>query len=570
MNININNIVGNIRKAVNRVPDILSRRKYRILWLAMFLFGIMSVVDIVMSDSLKFPLWLQIMYVIFFSSLKATVMTLPLAWLMERGRWLKALAWVVIVIYALAASVNCFSLFFYGFGISRKLILIFMQTNFREASQFATGIWANIVSLAESPALYIVAIGIAGLYMLLTRCGRRVYLWITGALSIAGAVIFGWYLVNFDWGRTAHSLAMRTVRYGREVQAWNRKFEELRTHKKPLLYAESAISTHKAATVIFVIGESASSGHMQLYGYPLRTTPELCAAADSLFIYRDAISSASITAGSLERMLSLKYDDDTSEDGLDFPLVVDIFKQAGYKIFWLSNQEIMGNFSNTSGVMVMNADEIEYVGADNSEDALVQRFDEILMPPLYKALADTATNKIIFLHLMGSHVAYNRRYPRDFDRIKGADVQRALNHPWLDEKMAATVAQYDNSILYTDYLLSQIMAQVSARNDKALMIYLSDHGENVYDEGRSMGRGEKYVRVPMIVYPNRRYREEEPEMVERLRKSLSLPLSTANVEHQLMTLTGTQYQLYDSTRDVLSPAFVRRHRYVNEHPWKYE
>ena len=62
MNININNIVGNIRKAVNRVPDILSRRKYRILWLAMFLFGIMSVVDLVMSDSLKFPLWLQIMY----------------------------------------------------------------------------------------------------------------------------------------------------------------------------------------------------------------------------------------------------------------------------------------------------------------------------------------------------------------------------------------------------------------------------------------------------------------------------------------------------------------------------
>lgn len=540
------------------------------LWLAMFIISMMSIIDIPTAPALKFPLGLQIVYVASVGALKATVLTFIVGGMLERGRWLRALALTLTVIYGLWAAVNCFCCIFYGFGVSRKLILIFAQTNLSEASQFAGSVAANLASLAAEPILYAaifiaVALGV-GLYY----CPKAIYRWAIGMISFVGLSLLCWYCISFSYGRTAHSLAVRSAKYAREVWIWEQRFKDLQVHKRPLPYARSVKSEHLARTLVFVIGESASRGHHQLYGYPLPTNPLLSAMADSLYLYIDAVSSSQSTAGALERILSLKYDDETSEDGLDFPLVVDLFRAAGYKVFWLSNQERTGSVSNTSGVMSMNSDVIDYVGAENNDDALMQRFDEALFPALDKALADTASYKLIFLHLLGSHVKYSERYPRNFERIKAKNVQQTLRHPWLDDDKAEIVAAYDNSILYTDWILAETIGRVSRESGPAVMLYLSDHGENVYDEGNYQGRSAKFVAVPMLIYANGRYRQNQPEIILRIRESLSLPVSTANVEHQLMTLTGTDYKLYDPTRDALSPDFKTRRRYVDERPWKYE
>src|SRR6202008_4924655 len=49
---------------------------------------------------------------------------------------------------------------------------------------------------------------------------------------------------------------------------------------------------------------------------------------------------------------------------------------------------------------------------------------------------------------------------------------------------AALVNEYDNSILYTDYFLHEVIERLTARH--ALMLYVSDHGESLGDEGRDL------------------------------------------------------------------------------------
>lgn len=240
--------------------------------------------------------------------------------------------------------------------------------------------------------------------------------------------------------------------------------------------------------------------------------------------------------------------------------------EAGYRTYWLSNQERTGIWGNSSGAMSGNADVVKYVGGESLEDALLDRYDEALLPEVTKALADSAA--FIGVHLMGSHMEYSNRYPASADYFKGTDVIRKMPRPWLSDSKAQTVAEYDNSIRYTDAILGQIIDRISRLSRPALFVYFSDHGENVYDSRDYRGRDNTSVMVPMVVYANYAYRRSNPDMVEALRRAVSLPVSTATVAFPLMTLTGTSYSRYISDRDFLSPDFKVRPRYVDEQVWQ--
>lgn len=74
--------------------------------------------------------------------------------------------------------------------------------------------------------------------------------------------------------------------------------------------------------------------------------------------------------------------------------------------------------------------------------------------------------------------------------------------------------------------------------------------------------------VPFVIYLNKAFREANPALTARMAGVLDRPFSTASVIHSLMTLTGTSYPLYDSSRDVLSPEFTIRERYVEGEVWE--
>lgn len=203
----------------------------------------------------------------------------------------------------------------------------------------------------------------------------------------------------------------------------------------------------------------------------------------------------------------------------------------------------------------------------DSEDHLTYRYDDVLLPDFRSVITSGDSLQLICLHLMGSHVSYENRYPKERSKFSASDIMTIKGRrSWLDRDKAATIARYDNSIAYTDSVLSEVIAVVSRLREPALMIYLSDHGENVYDDRDFIGRDSKFVKVPFLVYGNRAYFEKNPEMADTLANALGRPFTTADIIHSVMTLTGSDYRLYDSTRDVLSSDYKPRERYVDGSP----
>ncbi len=542
--------------------------RHRLLWLVLWVASMLSMADIPAGITFRIPSCLQVGYIICVGAFKGSAL-LALCLLCMRWKWMKVPVYVAVGIYVALAVVNFASYRFFGFGITRRMISIVMQTNPAEAAEFA----GYAGSLAASSVLswgFAAAVLLAvAAVVVARRLSRKVFTYSVLTAGGVGMVMAVSFAAAFSSGRTAHLLSLRIVKYGRETYRDLREFERLKDTLAPLPDAASVGSTCRAATVVVVIGESASRGHWQAYGYPLPSTPQVSAMADSLFIFTDVIGSSSSTSLNLENILTLSTDDMPEGSALKSPRVIDIFNKAGYSTWWLSNQERSGLVSNMSGVLVSKADVVRYVGAESSEDVLTSRYDEALLPHLRRALGDTVRRKMIFVHLMGSHVLYTSRYPGSATVFTADDVMKMpgdRSHSWEE---AATIAEYDNSIRYTDSLLGEMLRAVARQPEPAVLIYFSDHGVNVYDIDGIHGRGERFVEVPALIYANAPYRVANPDMVSALDSALTLPVTTADLAHPLMTLTGTTYSCYDPTRDFLSPQYVKRHRYVDLRPWTF-
>ena len=86
----------------------------------------------------------------------------------------------------------------------------------------------------------------------------------------------------------------------------------------------------------------------------------------------------------------------------------------------------------------------------------------------------------IVLHTYGSHFNYHERYPAEF-RIYTPDKAEGIRQSYKKELRNA----YDNSIRYTDYVLGEIVDMLKKKEVCASMLYLSDHGEDIFDDARA-------------------------------------------------------------------------------------
>ncbi len=88
-----------------------------------------------------------------------------------------------------------------------------------------------------------------------------------------------------------------------------------------------------------------------------------------------------------------------------------------------------------------------------------------MIPKLLSVLKERKKSEriLVVLHFYGSHMNFKDRYPETYDRFKGGT-----------SKLEKEIDAYDNSVLFTDYVLSQALKISSKYNAK--FIYFSDHG----------------------------------------------------------------------------------------------
>lgn len=501
-----------------------------------------------------------------FAMLKASALTAIYAFCRRRPI-LRIMSWILIGAFILLSLLNGGCFLFYGFGISRKLFTIVMETNSTEIMEFMPELADKLLSLLALPWLWIVMVLSAAAWYLLPRVSVKWLVRSTGSLSAVGLIYLAYVLATAGAGRTDHSVLARGVCCVSGYMRDRKAIRDLLTKKQSLSCPESLISSHAAEKIVVVIGESASRQHLSIYGYPLPTTPGLDSISKGLYRFEDAVASSTSTAQNMPRLISFMTDEPDEKEWYEYPSLLQLFHKLGYRTYWLSNQEYSGKWSNLSGILSADADVVRYVGSIDSEDHYLVRYDDVVIPEWRKALASGDSLQLIFLHLMGSHFQYSHRYPVSFRHFSAGDVESRLPRKWLDRRKAGIVAEYDNSILYTDTILGEILEGIRNVDSPAVVVYFSDHGENVYDDRDYRGRDPKFADVPFIIYANEAYHHRNPDIVDDIEKARFNSFSTSELPQMILHLSGSKYHYYDSVRDPLSSHFISRKRFVDDEPY---
>ena len=235
--------------------------------------------------------------------------------------------------------------------------------------------------------------------------------------------------------------------------------------------------------VIFILGESTNRNHMGIYGYDKPTTPNLQRRLDAgdLIVFTDCVSGATETMPSCQRMFTF-FRNEIKGDGrpwYTYTNLFDILKAAGYHTAWLSNQEITGIYGNVPRAYADRCDEKKFTTLHDTETT-VYEFDEKILPLLDESLSKNSSAKNFYvLHLLGTHLNYRARYPDEFDVFRPED--ETSKDPLQREYRAA----YDNAVLYNDFIVEQIIERFADKD--ALIVYVADHGENVFEDGEHLG-----------------------------------------------------------------------------------
>ncbi|MDR1980341.1 MAG: lipid A phosphoethanolamine transferase [Tannerellaceae bacterium] len=318
----------------------------------------------------------------------------------------------------------------------------------------------------------------------------------------------------------------------------------------------------KREAYVLVVGETSRAMEWSLYGYERETTPHM-EKLDGLVHFTDVITQSNNTHKSVPIILSSasaeNYGVIYSEKSM-----VTAFKEAGFHTVVIANQKLTGSMI---GAFYREADTFIDISTEKSGSYLSSPYDEDILPHLQEKLDKIEGNLFVVLHTYGSHFNYHERYPQEFARFK-PDKAKGIRATYKEELRNA----YDNAILYTDFFLNRIARSLSATHDCTAMLYLSDHGEDIFDDCR-----QRYLHaspiptyyqlhIPYLIWFSDTYRNVYPEKYEAALSHQTLPVSTNSVFHTMLDIAGIETEEKEASLSLTGQAFTVCDRmYLGDH-----
>jgi glucan phosphoethanolaminetransferase (alkaline phosphatase superfamily) len=307
---------------------------------------------------------------------------------------------------------------------------------------------------------------------------------------------------------------------------------------------------------ILIVGESVRRASWSAYGYDRPTTPFLDTLKSEAIFFKDAVADANLTESAVPMMLTGMTPENFGVQNIRGN-ILDLAKEAGYSTSWLVNQDM--GISTALGV---NPDRLVNPPDVNANINGRHTYDEVLLPGLQKELAREGASRFIGIHMMGSHWEYYRRYPAKFRRFGSGDDPGMLAMFLDDEKdQKAVLDSYDNSILYTDWFLQQIIESARKLNVPASVTFFPDHGEDLQTLDGQTGHGQPaYTQhafeIPAFIWVNDAYRKSHRQLVEALTANSSKEVRTHNVFYTVADLMGITWSGAVPGSSVASAGFV--------------
>ena len=378
------------------------------------------------------------------------------------------------------------------------------------------------------------------------------------SVAVLGAVAMINYQGLSSLFRNHHELHLMVVPSNYIGASFGYLREQVASAKQPFITLgedasrNPAWQTHaRKSLTVLVVGESARAENFGILGYHRDTTPQLDKEA-GLIAFTDVHSCGTETAVSVPCMFSnmgrKNYDASKAknEEGL-----LDVLKRAGLEVIWRDNQS--GCKGTCDRVMLQDVSNLK----DPTLCANSECRDEILLQGLQHFIDTLDKDTVLVLHQMGSHgPEYFKRYPKEYEHFTPVCESNALNNC----SRESIVNGYDNTLVYTDHVLSMLIDLLRANQDKVdtAMLYLSDHGEslgeyNLFLHGTPyMLAPEQQKHVAMLAWFSDSYQKSFAVDTHCLQMSRDKPLSQDNLFHSMLGLLEVNSKVYNQELDMFA------------------
>lgn len=337
--------------------------------------------------------------------------------------------------------------------------------------------------------------------------------------------------------------------------------------------ASSLANDADSLTLVVVIGESYIKSHAQIYGYPLPTTPRMVAEQKrgNLLAFTDYISPYNFTTEAVKAILSTN-DVSAGQNWSQGALWPVVFKRAGYTVEMWSNQlvtadNVFTNYSLNGFIYHPQIRPVAYNSVRGSEGTLD---GALVSRALAHAKANSRRHRLLLLHLNGQHFNAKDKYPDTpaFNVFSAADIKSSA--PWLTPSKRQQVAEYDNATRYNDHVLGMVFDAM--RNTQAVVVYLPDHGEEIYDWRDQYGRSttpeytSAYMHsmndIPLIVWASPSFIARNPQTWHRLQGAVARPGMSDGLCHLLFGIANLRTPYYIARKDMASDMWKPARRIV--------
>jgi len=349
------------------------------------------------------------------------------------------------------------------------------------------------------------------------------WLWLDKYSKYVGGQIMPWsYVIN-------------TIRFQSDVHA---------SAENQQLLTSAQFKNNDKKIMLLIIGETARKQNFSLYGYERDTNPLL--AKDNVIALNNPSSCATYTTESVACILS-----HINGAAPEFEPLPSYLQRQGVDVIWHTKN--WGEASINVATYKEKGDLKPLCKGEKCD------FDEVLLSGLSERIAASKKNKIlVVLHTKGSHGAsYYSQYPKRFEQFKPVCKSVDLSECTYDELVNA----YDNSILYTDYFIHQVILMLKQTKEASSLLYVSDHGESLgesgfYLHGTPMAFAPKeQTQIPFLVWMSEQFVEQKEIDLGDFKQSQSH--SHANVFHSVMGALDMQSEFYKPKLDVFNQSLAK-------------
>ena len=347
--------------------------------------------------------------------------------------------------------------------------------------------------------------------------------------------------------------------------------DELKRIRQSTFKADIDSCTYKSPHIVLVIGESYNKHHSSLYGYrlPTATNQQKRLEKGELFLFTDVVTPWNITSNVFLNMFSM-WESGNSESLADCPLFPVLFRRAGYEVSFFTNQYNFKGFnkgttSQTGHFFLADRTLCDTLFTFRNEKS--EKYDLGLVRQV-----ESYNNRnhspytLDIIHLIGQHFDYSQRYTDENRFFKSIDYKQIP----INEDERQTIMHYDNATRYNDIVLENILTLYE--KEDAIVVFVPDHGEEVYDDLTVSGRlfqkptvtQAKYeYEVPMWIWCSDLYRETHPDVVSDIIESVSKPFMTDGIPQLLLFLSGIDCKWTNENSNIISDKYESKPRIIN-------